>query len=361
MNGYWDWMEAYEREAVAERDPERLRLARIRSEAYGFRETNPAQAIALYQEGEHLAQRLGHPWWTLYYRQWQVHATMHFLRDYRHILNDAVQNTLEARKPQYDEFPQRVSVYEDLAAAYMGIDAEGYEEPIRQTLDAVERMLTPALESRRHSLESQRRDLALELDRNDEARACGLRGLALVDRDGRSWTALHYSVFVYCSLCQVAYRQGNWEALAEWSHQGESPARQVGHQMELSELLLWQTVLARRDKEEDRAQRWYRRLLTRIGQLHMPPTPAFYEALHAYHELAGEFDRLCTLTRQELRAIQNKGRLHYETRVRIKLCRLLARLSEPITEELESARQAARQLKKPERHLRELEDLARSR
>src|SRR5262249_10308590 len=58
------------------------------------------------------------------------------------------------RKPQYEGMPQRMGIFEDLVGAYMGIDPAGYEQQIREALAYVETLITPALESRRHSLEA---------------------------------------------------------------------------------------------------------------------------------------------------------------------------------------------------------------
>jgi hypothetical protein len=62
---------------------------------------------------------------------------------------------------------------------------------------------------------------------------------------------------------------------------------------------------------------------------------------------------------QELSVIGGKGRLAYETRVRVARCRLRARLGEPVTEDVAAARELARQLRQPEPYHAELERIER--
>src|SRR4051794_14256074 len=52
----------------------------------------------------------GEPWWELFYGDWIVTAMLFFKRDFRTVLDIAVKNTLELRKPLFDNFPQRYSV-----------------------------------------------------------------------------------------------------------------------------------------------------------------------------------------------------------------------------------------------------------
>src|SRR5262249_10308589 len=95
-NAYWQWIFEFETEALKTRDPDHLRVAQIRSEAYESRETDPDRTVNLYREGRQLAAKLGLSWWGLYYDHMRVHALLHCKRDYKTVLELAVANTLEA-------------------------------------------------------------------------------------------------------------------------------------------------------------------------------------------------------------------------------------------------------------------------
>jgi hypothetical protein len=352
----WDWIHEFERRARAAGDRERLRLVRIDDEAYSYRETDPAKALALFDEGKRLAQRLGESWWVLYYERWHVHALLHFQRDYRHVLDLAVRNTLEARKPLYDNFPQRISIHEDLVSAYIGIDPDGYAEPIRAALDYLEAQAPPSLECRLHLL-GLRREFALQRGRLDEAHEAARRSLAVIAERPRHSTAEHYAVFVYSGLCVVHFGRGEWAELREAAGLGEEVGRRVGHKLELSEFLLWQALLARRAGDEDRARLLCVRATGQVGRLRMPPDAPYYDALCTYHELGGRPEAALAVRDRELAAIRDQGRLAYEFRCRLKRCRLLARLGRPLGGEVAAARAAAERLRNPAPRLAELDGI----
>src|SRR5205809_5720349 len=113
MSG-WDWFDLFEMDALRRGDVERNRLGRFHRQAYEHRETDPDRALALIAEGRRLAEALREPWWALYYDHHRVHALLHFKQDYRDVLELAVRDTVEARKPQYADFPRRIRIYDDL-------------------------------------------------------------------------------------------------------------------------------------------------------------------------------------------------------------------------------------------------------
>jgi hypothetical protein len=353
----WGWIYEFERQALATGDRERLRLVRLDDEAYGFREIDPDRALALFDEGRRLAERLGEAWWVLYYRRWHVHALLHFKRDYRRVLDLAVANTLEARKPQYDHFPQRISIHEDLVSAYIGIDPDGHAAAIAEALDYVEAQMPPSLECRLH-LWGLRREFALQRRLYDEAGEAAGRSLAIIAEKPDTATARHYTVFVYNGLCVVHFGRGEWDRLAEVAALGEEAAHRVGHKLELSECVLWQALVARRGGDEDRARLLYTRATAQVGRLRMPPDDSYFDALGAFHELGGQTEAALAARDRELQAVEQQGRLACECRCRVQRCRLLGRLGRLTAEDLEPARASALRLRDPAPYLAELERIA---
>ncbi len=353
----WGWILEFERQARAAGDRERLRLVQLDDEAYGFRETDPDRALALFDEGRRLAERLGEPWWVLYYRRWHVHALLHFKRDYRRVLDLAVANTLEARKPQYDRFPQRISIHEDLVGAYIGIDPDGHAGAIAEALDYVEAQMPPSLECRLH-LWGLRREFALQRRRYDEAEAAARRSLAIIAEKPATATAQHYAVFVQGGLCVVHFGRGEWDRLGGAAALGEEAARKAGHKLVWSECVLWQALVARRGGEEDRARLLYTRATAQVGRLRMPPDGSYFDALCAFHELGGQPEAALAARDRELQNVEQQGRLACECRCRVERCRLLARLGRLTAEDLQAARAAAGRLRDPAPHLSELEGIA---
>src|SRR5262249_53577490 len=130
----WKWFDDFERDALARGDYERARLYEIQREAYyTYQETDPDRSLALYAEGRELALRLGEPWWVLLCDYWQVEGLLYFKRDYRNVLDLAIRNMLEVRKPLYAQFPFRINIYNNLVEAYLGIDPVGHAAAIQET------------------------------------------------------------------------------------------------------------------------------------------------------------------------------------------------------------------------------------
>ena len=252
----WDWFHEFERNALQKNDRERLRLCQSYHQGYQLREKDPDQAFALFSEARHLAQQLGESWMVLFYDEWRMTALLHFKRDYRNVLDLAVQAALEVRKPQYATYSGRFGIFDNLIAAYLGIDPGGYADAVLQAMDYLDKELPQEPESHRYLLCARRRIFCLEQDRYDEALDWALKELALADSDrDRSRGP---SIFRYLStaLCvEIAAARGEWDNLEEWSAAGDTVTRRVGHQVELSELIAWRAVVARRRGEEEKAMR----------------------------------------------------------------------------------------------------------
>jgi hypothetical protein len=310
--------------------------------------------LALLDEGRHLAGRLREPWWMLFYDDRRAGALMKYKGDALAGLELAVRNALEARKPLYDSFPWRFRIHDHLIVGYLNTDPVGYAGPIREAISYLERDVPPE-GSPKYLLLARRRWLAGELGNHDEAAELARRALSVAASDVDQLTARSHSVFCFSHLCEIAFLRKDHEGLAELSGAGEELARQVGHQLELSEFQMWQALLARRDGDAVRAGRLYRQSRRRISHLGMPPDHIYFDALCAYHDLAGELTEALAGRDHELALLLNKGRWAAECRCRIERCRLLARLGRPLHEERAAATQVARRLRCPEAALEELE------
>jgi hypothetical protein len=355
----WDWVEEYRQQAQARGDADRLRLTQYHPKAYACRETDPERALALFENGRRLAVALSEPWWVLFFDHWRATAYLHFLRDYRTILDLVVQATLEVRKPLFEQHPLRFGIFDDLIAAYLGIDSLGYAEQIGQAIEYLDGAVPAEPDTARYLLLARQRRFAVDRRDLDAADEIARRELALADGDEDGHRSRHFSVFVYAGLCEIHGLRGQWEEVGRLAAVGEELARVVGHQLELSELLTWRAVAALKAGDRAGAQRLLRTATGRFSRLGMPPDAAGFDALSLFHEIEGEPRRMLSVRDQELSLIGGKGRLAYETRVRVVRCRLRGRLGEPVTEDLAAARELARQLRQPEPYLAELERIER--
>ncbi len=245
----WDWFQQFERDAHARNDLDRWSMARLHHEAWGCRESDPDRAYALYSQGRRQAERLKEPWWALFYAYWQVEARLLFQHDYRDVLRPAVEAVLEVRKPRYDGFPFRFSIFYGLVCAYLGIDPLGYESELRQTLAGLEAE-APGVDEGGCLLADCYASLAQERGDWDEAESAVRRMMDHAESLPANYSRLHYGVHSQRILCGIAYNRGDWERLAEHAVMGEAAARRVDYRMVLAEFQLWQAYLAHRAGDE---------------------------------------------------------------------------------------------------------------
>jgi hypothetical protein len=210
----------------------------------------------------------------------------------------------------------------------------------------------------RFCVQGCRAQFALQRGRLDEARDAALRMLAMTDEEPSRSTADHYALDAYADLCAIAFGLGDWQALAEWAAAGEETARRRDKQLELAKFLAWRALLERRGGHEDVARRLFRAAVSRAARLKAVPGESFYDALAAYHEQGGEPGAALTVRDQELKGIAGKGRWTHEARCRLKRCRLLAQMGLPLADDLRAAREAAAQLRHPEKYVEEIDRLA---
>jgi hypothetical protein len=357
MNNLSDWVVERELAYHDAGDTERAFLADGWNRAFKYRETDPDQAIQVLYEARQLAEQLEEPWWVMVADHWRLSAMMHFKKDFRQVVELAVRNAVAAARPENAAFPGRLMIYSDLAAAYSGVDPEGYADEVRQALAYLDAELPREPNSDRYLMHGIEREFHMCVGEPDAARAAVSRTMELAGRDPRQRRAVHFAVFNFSALCWLNYRENDWRGVAECAEAGEECARVVGHQMELCEFLAWQAAAARRDGDEARADRLYINASALMNRLGMPPDREYPDAIAAYHELAGDADEVLRLRNWELVRIEDMGRFAYECEVHLKRCALLKQRGELQTEDVEAARKAAAKLRKPEKTLAALERL----
>jgi hypothetical protein len=350
----WDWIAEYEAQARASGDFERARMAGLHSDAYEFRQTDPDRMLAILDEGRHLAVAFREPWWVLFFDHWRLETFIYYKDDYREVIDLAVKATLELRKPTFEGYPLRFAIWCNLVAAYLCVDPRGHETAIRAAIEYLQTQV-PGEGGECYLLQARRHWFAYELGRYDEAEALAMEELAMCDSDPDHYTGSHHEVDTYKALCWIAYRRGDYEALAGRASVGEERARQIRYRYELAVFLLWRALCARRAGREEEARRCFRQGTAGMARLGQPPGESYYDASCAYHELAGDLENAWALRQRELAETLGKGQLAYECQVYLKRCRLLARLGRPLAEETAAARAAASRLRAPGWYLERLE------
>ena len=351
----WTWFEQYR--AKNAHDAPRLRLVDAYSEAYALRESQPGRAVAIFSEARDLAERLREPWWRLLYEKFRLDALMHFQRDFREVLEVAMHLTAEAATPSFAELPEPYYIADTLLAAYLGIDAAGYPETIRETLTRWEGDVPAEPCPARYLLLARRRQFAMEEERWADADDLAERELELASHDPDAERAMHFSLFAYTAMCQLAYRRAADEVLAHAAERAVELAQRCGQACEEAEALAWLALAARRAGRDHQAQQAQRQAVGRMQHLGIPPAPGYFTALAAFHEQREDLDAALEVRSRELTAVHDHNRRWYECRTHLERCRLLARLGRPLAEPIEQALTAAAQLRCPDRYVDQLEQI----
>jgi tetratricopeptide (TPR) repeat protein len=356
---FWDWLFACRAEYQRAGDENRVRLTEYWQRAFPYRETDPDQAVALLQEGCLLAEELGERWWIIALNNWRVAALIHFKRDYRQAVELAVRNAVAVSKPENAAFPGRWGVYRELVSAYLGVDPVGFADVIQEALTQLDRDLPSGPHPDRYLWLGSLRQFHQECGDFEAAEAAATRAMELSADDPYPHHAQHSMVYHYSGLCWMAYRQEDWQKLATWAEIGEEAARATGnHQLELCEFLAWQAILARRDGDELRARRFHTLAAAKMSRLHSPPEREYPDALALFHELNGELERALQVRDWEWSVIENHGRVACECEIHLKRAALLMKMGRLQRERIDAARQAALKLRKPEKLLAKIDQLA---
>jgi hypothetical protein len=351
----WQWFNDFDREARQRDDPMPGRLLQIHEQGFQLRETCPEQALALFAEGQRLARSYGHLWWVMLFEHWQVHGTIYYKRDYRNILDGAVQNLLNVRKPAYAGYPQRIWVASDLITIYQCVDPLGYEDEIRAAIAYLESEVGEELSAARYLLQINKVTFALDHESLDEALNLTSIAQGWLESDPDRHTAGHFRVDFTAYPAVIAFKKRDWTELAAAATVAEEAARQRNVHNSLANALMWQAVAARHSGDSKRAGRLFRAAQTQRRKLGRPPGSWFYLVWATYQELGDSLPRVLQIRNQEYNDVRNRGMLAYECWILTEICRLKTALRTYQPEDREAAYQAALRLRKPQGYLAALE------
>ena len=329
-------------------DDPRAEIFKLINQAQMQFESAPDQAVALLERGRDLARQLGDTHRALYCEHWRLQVLLFYKRDYGAALESAVRAAVEARAPAYTNLTERICLHEDMIYAYVGVDPVGYAAAIERALDYMEAEITPGLQCS-ECLQELKAEFRLELGDLDRALEEGLRHLAI----GRN-NSFRQAV-AYKQLCYIAFQRADWEALAGWARAGEQAARGENHY--LIEFLAWQALIARRDGDEAAARRYYRHATSLAGRMGATPARAYFDALCAYHEAAGDMERALRIRERQVATPQERGQTTGACRCLLAHARLLARTGQPHKAEVTAARELAQRLADPAPLLAQIAEL----
>lgn len=359
MSDIWQWFHEREMEYAESGDRQRLQMARLRSQAFDVRETDPAAMLKLYQKGRDLAHRMNEPWWTYLYDVWIAIAQKSYVYDLKKALTQSLFCVHEARQPILKQHPWTLAAHNILLGCYVQIDPVGYSAPIRQCLRQLDKEISPQPGEHRYVMYVEKCEFLMHVGRIAEAERVALEHLALYDRDPDpdEW----YEVAPLENLCWIKHRQRDWRQARDYAQLVEenSTARQR-MPFSVASAKLWLAIAAWKDGDTKAARRHHRAAVNLIRHSQREPCREHYDALAYFHEVSEDLDKALEVRDQQLAKLVGKGRHGYECEVRIHRCELLARLGRLARDDIGGARQATTLLKKPKPYQTRIQRLEKS-
>jgi hypothetical protein len=284
---------------------------------------------------------MGEPWWEMFYEHWFIEVLLFGKHEPQRALDHAIRAVLETSKPQFDHFPQRVSLQMNLAAAYMGIDAIGYETELRAVFSHIKSLCADCAEQQVYYL--QLWGYFLELIEDEGAIDAALEYLAGAEDEGSD----HYIWDALSMLCTALVRFDEAAArsqLRELAMAGEEIARREGRSRGVCTFEMWQALGARFEGDEAQAKRQYRRAMTLQKRLTKPQNSALFGAMK-FHEAGGELERALQICQADIRILQAHRLTFVVAQRRLEKCQLLKQMGRDFDKDAKRLRRVAAGMK----------------
>ena len=336
----WAWIDAFAAQAVRARDTERLRLVNICWQTLPLIEKEPSRALAQFQDGVELAERLGEPRWGRFFTHWRLQILLFHTGDYAAAQALAVPATQAAEADDLEDLPQRVCLHDDLAHTYLRTDPHAHRREAEGLLDYMDAQ-TPERCECRFCWHSLRTDWAAALGELTQARQEAIRYLQFARGH-----AFHLA-FARNHLWRIAARRGEWQELAHWAGAEDEPPMPRVSLNAAAERLMWRALALRAASPDGRAVRTYRAARSQGRRVVGTRHAGYYEAWCGFHALGGDHRRALGVLDRELAEIGGRGQTDHECRRRLRRCRLLAEAGLPVADAASALRGAAGALRDP--------------
>ena len=246
MRSKWAWIQEYEKDARAKGDTIRCAWSTSTTRGRGHRETDPARAYALYDQGRRLARRLAEPWWQMFYTQRRIEARCTLGRPLRRRAGPAVEAAW--KHESLNTTPSRsASPLLRPNLRYLGVDAVGYADESARRCTAWNTTCRGPPEP----LPAGIREAALRPGAGRCGRNRAVCAAAVSGRGRRERFVHRLSPGVQLrGLCGGNFKRNDWERWRK-TRRRRTSRRRIGYQLPISECQLWKALLALRagDKE----------------------------------------------------------------------------------------------------------------
>lgn len=335
-------------------DAERLALVDLYHKALRYRETEPEYQLALLTRCRDEAQRLGEPWWVLFFESWRLGTVTADLHDFARALPLAMELMVRFNRPEGLAHPRRIEILTNILYTYLEVDPVGYRDELEKGFAHLDGQIGRGPVADRFVLDYRRTEYLGAVERWDEAFELAHRSLALADRSGEPNAQTWHGAWALFLLCRICAALGHMDQVADHAEDmAERSEKSVELMRTRAGAWAWRAVAQRAAGEERAASRSFHRGMHCLKNLDARDEICA-DPIARYYELCGDFKAAVSVRDRELAVITKKGMLHRCCQVQIERCRLLSRAGEVTPSDLSKARLAAAQQRVPDWYLDKL-------
>lgn len=341
MSDIWQWIYDRRYDAYASDDETRLEMVHLFWQMLEELTTNPELSLQYGTQSRHIADMIGDKWFVQLINHWELQTKYGYIGDYTGTLDLATKAAVEVRLPEYQGFPQRICIHEDLISAYFQEDPIGNRDRVKQALDYMEREVDPSVECFQ-CLSGLKLDFVRETGTHDETLKAAQIALA-TNEDSE-----HHQSTIYLTMVEVAYEQRNWENLLKWAIEAESNARKADRENRLVAVLVWLAVHAQHIQQQDRADMLIQQAAHRVTRYGAFIGGAYYYALSAYHEQGGRLQEAIESQQTYLEQLIGKAKPFRECTALLEMIRLKKGLEQDFEDNVAALKETVKFLKAPD-------------
>lgn len=349
----WSWI--YERRylAHAQQDIMRLRMIDLFWSMMENLRNNPDLALQYGEQSRKIAQMVGDAWWIQLCHHWELQIKFNFKADFTDTLDLASKSAMEVRKGEYQAFPQRICLHEDLITAYVRQDPLSHQDLIQNALDYMEQETKPEVDCYR-CLHNLKIEFAMACHRYQEA--IPLAQQALIVSEKSDFHLAH----VYGMLASISFRLDDWNNVQLAASSQEEYARKQRLEDCLIISLMWQAAYAEHAGDSKQAKDLQQQTGIRASRYGAWLGIDYYTALTAYHEQGNRLQDALKI--QEILRDQMQGKSSYydEAQVNFEIIRLKKILKQAIEDDIQSAKKVIAYIKNPAPLIAQLEKIVSS-
>ncbi|MEL6527551.1 MAG: hypothetical protein AAFQ07_17755, partial [Chloroflexota bacterium] len=337
----WTWFYDFQRQAIANRQVELLRLPRKYHEAWRYLEAAQYDdALRLFNEGIDIANELQQPMWIYFFESWLCEVYV-LADDYDRALEATTRLVAKSPHPQFRDHPVQAVVYFTLAWVYSYVDGVGYQEDIIAALDTIEGGEIPLDEETHQRSIYLRAKIAFENENFDDARDYNEDYMSRVSGNPFRESS------GYGMRRALAFRTGDLPAALSAAQLQEGAARQTRLLNNVIHSMLWQGILHYFMDDTVSAEQIIQRAIDERNARKLTEKVTFHHLLALYHRIRGDLDKALTIRDDELVfAIESKS-LSFEFRSRLYRCYLLNALKRDANTEIADLEALAQKSKVP--------------